>query len=125
MKTSKLLPAGGTIFRLTPTIEDSAISVVVAGNADLNAKETLASFLGDLHAEALELSVTHVLMDIRKLEFMNSSCIKELLLWLKSIARTDAEKRYEVRFMPSPHVHWQKRTIESLQATTGVKVVVV
>ena len=55
------------------------LSVRMRGHADVNAKSALDGFMAEVDREASAGSVTEVVVDLRSLEFMNSSCLKTLV----------------------------------------------
>jgi hypothetical protein len=117
MSSLRLAPVEGATLRLTPSLEGSTLTVVLSGSADLAARPLVESLLKSLHDEVSTSNITVVVMDVRDLTFMNSSCIKEFLTWLRMVRELDVSRRYEVRFLSNPLHAWQKRTLQSLRAT--------
>ena len=62
------------------------VSLSFRGNADGRADSALESFLHKLHAEFSTEAVRQVDVDIRGLEFMNSSCFKGFITWIVQVA---------------------------------------
>lgn len=93
----------------------SSVSVRFAGTADMRAHAPLESLLPALHAEVTRFEATEVVVDFRKLEFMNSSCFKVFLTWLAKVQELDAERRYKLKFLSNGTIHWQKRSLEALR----------
>lgn len=91
----------------------STISLRFAGNADTRVQPALATFLRDLHAEAIARAVTEVTVDLRGLEFMNSSCFKAFVTWTCAIQDHEGPS-YTIRFTADPKKHWQKTSLRSL-----------
>lgn len=85
----------------------------MTGNADVAAKQHLAPLLRGLHEQAKRLGVARVQVDIRKLAFMNSSCLKDLIGWLDR-ARAEGTGSYRIAFLSSADQHWQKRSLHAL-----------
>ena len=83
MGTLDLTPVVSPSFALKPSLANGAVSVSLTGTGDLLAMPQLGSFLKQLHVEVTRLSVKLVVMDIRELYFLNSSCIKKFVTWLK------------------------------------------
>ena len=69
---------GGTSGGERPT----TLMVVLTGNADLNVKTMLDHFLVAVHEASQRQHIPEVEVDVRKLEFMNSSCLKCLVGWI-------------------------------------------
>ena len=55
-------------------------------------------------------------VDIRELYFMNSSCFKAFVTWIAEIAKLDAARRYQVRFLANSRLHWQRRNLAAMQS---------
>ena len=53
-------------------------------------------------------------MDLRQLEFMNSSCLKCLMWWVSTVQEQPAEGKYKIEFLSSPSVYWQRRSLDAL-----------
>ncbi len=57
-----------------------------------------------------------MVVDLRQLEFMNSSCFKCLVTWLHRLQQAPAADRYAIRIVSSPSVSWQKRSLYAIRA---------
>jgi hypothetical protein len=90
------------------------LTISLTGNADLNVKTQLDAFLIAVHEQARRLSVTDVEVDERRLEFMNSSCLKSLVGWISRIQDEPPAKQYRVLFRSSPALFWQSRSLHAL-----------
>lgn len=108
-----------------PSIEDPAFSartsfsgpsleVVMNGTADLNVQESLEMFLAGVHACATKRPAASVFVDLRGLEFMNSSCLKRLVNWIFTVRAELADQRYRIVFRTNPKAQWQRRSLHSL-----------
>ncbi len=67
------------------------------------------------HAEAKRLSARKVVIDLRELEFMNSSCFKCFVSWISDVQDLPEGQLYKVEFLSNPQLHWQKRSLHSLR----------
>jgi|SRR6185503_5625334 len=105
-------------FSAAASFGDGRLLLEMRGNADLSVQAALASFVPQVHAEALARAVSQVTVDLRAVEFMNSSCIKELVSWLQLLLETEPERRYRVRLLQGAP-HWQNRSLQVLQAFAG------
>jgi hypothetical protein len=86
----------------------------MAGTADLNVKIQLDQFIGSVHDEALRISAEEVVVDLRQLEFMNSSCLKTLVWWIGVVQDMAAGTAYRITFLSSPSMYWQRRSLHAL-----------
>lgn len=91
-----------------------SILLALNGTADLRAAEALARMVREVHAEALRLEVTEVVIDLRSLEFMNSSCFKSFVTWLSQLQALGARRAYRLRVRSDATKHWQKRSLRAL-----------
>lgn len=91
-----------------------SLNVKLAGNADLNVKQQLDRFIAAVHEEARRLQVSEVVVDLRRLEFMNSSCLKSFVWWISSIQEQGSGGQYRITFLSSPTMYWQRRSLNAL-----------
>jgi anti-anti-sigma factor len=101
-------------FTATATLRDGVLVLTLTGNADLNVKNQLDRFLTGVHQEAEQLALTDVEVDVRNLEFMNSSCLKCLVGWISRIQDEPPGRQYRVVFQSSPSLFWQRRSLHAL-----------
>lgn len=100
-------------FGCTPSLVDGSLLIAFEGTGDVAAIELLSSYLTRVHAEASRLALPEVVCDFRKLSFMNSSCFKAFVVWIDTVK--NASDSYRIRFLTSPDLHWQKRSLEALR----------
>lgn len=101
-------------FSVAATCRDGTIAAQVAGTADLNAKKALDDYLAELHEMATSNRVVEVVMDVRNLTFMNSSCLKGFVTWICLVQGAPPESRYRITLQSSPLIHWQRRSLLAL-----------
>jgi len=113
---SEVVSVTGDQFRGAATHEGSTrFLLYLEGTADYAALDALETLLDRTHAEALRLGVKEVVVDLRTVEFMNSSCFKCVLSWITSINELEVEARYRIALLSSAKHHWQKRSLQSLR----------
>src|SRR5689334_12526069 len=110
-----VVTVNGDDFSGAANHEGSTINAWLKGNADYAALDALEMLLTRLHSEADRLSITNVTVDLRELEFMNSSCFKSFVTWITEIQQMEADRQYKVTFLSNPKLHWQKRSLHSLR----------
>jgi hypothetical protein len=93
---------------------DRRIQITLSGTADLTVRSQLDRFLRDVHAEAQRSHAEEVTVDVRALEFMNSSCLKCFVWWISTVQEQTADGRYRMVFISSPTVYWQRRSLNAL-----------
>jgi anti-anti-sigma factor len=99
----------------TYRLEGKELVVELVGNADHRTSEQMRDLCARLHTAALAANVTAAVIDLRRLEFMNSSCFKALVTWVSDIQDLEPAKRYKIRAFSNPGIPWQKRSLQSLQ----------
>jgi len=109
----------GNGFSAEASVTGSHMDVALSGTADLMVKGHLDRFLHTLHAEAQRRALTEVSVDVRRLEFMNSSCLNSFKWWVGAVQEQPAEGRYRIVFLSSPTVYWQRRSLDALAGLAG------
>jgi anti-anti-sigma factor len=93
---------------------DGVLRVELSGNADHGVLPELEAFVPRVHAEARATSVSEVVIDMTGLEFMNSSCFRTFVNWVGWIRSLEREHQYLLRFVATPHRHWQRPSLQAL-----------
>ena len=96
------------------SLEGGVLRVALTGNADMRSALQLQDWLHALHGEAMRLNVSETVVDLRTLEFMNSSCFKGFLSWISEVRDGDAAHQYRIRFLSDPSMLWQRRSLHAL-----------
>jgi len=92
----------------------SALTVKMTGSAETGVVTELDGFLKRLHQSAVATKVPEVVIDMRALEFMNSSCFKQFVSWINVLQESPAENHYKVRFIADENKRWQNRSLSAL-----------
>ena len=95
-------------------VNRGSIDVKLVGTAESSSVDPLGTYLRQLHETAVSSKAREVVVDLRALEFMNSSCFKKLVTWMSSLQDTPAESQYNVRFVSDERKHWQSRSLGAL-----------
>lgn len=98
---------------------EGRILVSLSGTADVTIRNQLDHFLREVHQEAQRRRAEEVTVDVRQLEFMNSSCLKCLLWWVSTVQEQPTEGKYRIVFLSSPSVYWQRRSLDALACLAG------
>ncbi len=101
-------------FKAESSHSGDKIVVVMTGNADVPARPALDSLLTQLHSETSRLAVKQVVIDMAKLEFMNSSCFKSFVSWIERVRSLERAAQYQIQFVSNPDFHWQRRSLRAL-----------
>jgi hypothetical protein len=103
-------------FAAEASVNDGVLTAKVSGNADLNVRLALERFLAGIHEEARAQHLPIVVLDVRGLAFMNSSCLKSLVVWVTQIQDLPADQRYKITVLSSPTLYWQKRSLFAISS---------
>ena len=101
-------------LRVMASHTEHHLDLKMSGSAEGDATKVLGSLLHKLHEEALRTDSDEVVVDLRDLEFMSSSCFKAFVSWLAELQDVDAKEQYEIRFLSDPNKHWQRRSLGAL-----------
>jgi hypothetical protein len=110
---TELLKVTEATFSASVVHDANVIVLRLTGTADVAAQQHLEPLLAAVHAQMAALGLSRVQVDLRELQFMNSSCIKDLIVWLEKVRK--AEKGYLVTFLSSDARPWQRRSLQALK----------
>lgn len=99
-------------YTFTPETKDEEIHVVFSGTGDLVAVEALGAFLNELREDVVRLEAPRLVLDLRQLYFINSSCLKafvNLVFFLQ-----EASPQTSVEFIADKKLSWQERAVSPL-----------
>jgi hypothetical protein len=104
----------GNRFSAKVSTCDRRIQVSLTGTADLLVSGQIETLLRQVHLEAQRCSAEEVTVDVRELEFMNSSCLKSFVRWICAVQEQTGPAKYRIVFLSSPSVGWQRRSLNAL-----------
>lgn len=93
----------------------TTVQLALCGTADGDVRVLLEAFIKQLHAEVVRIGIKRVDLDLRELEFMNSSCLKILVSWLAVLRDLAPGEQYKLRIRSNPNLLWQRRSLTALQ----------
>ena len=100
-------------LRAQLTREETGLVAKLSGTADLRVTDSVEAILTRVHQKAIELGIPEVQMDLRELEFMNSSCFKSFVSWISEVSDLTTGQ-YRIRFLSNPSILWQRRSLHAL-----------
>ena len=110
MKFNPVSPDGGRV-----TLEVDGNVVTLSGEIDQASPKTfLGPFFEGIHAAAEQENLREVKVDIRRLTFLNSSAVKELIAWVLKRNRLPPGKKYVLDFIYDSSILWQRVTLPTL-----------
>jgi hypothetical protein len=101
-------------LRSETSFEGSGVLLKLFGSAESEAMAALDDLLIKVHARAVEGGVREVTIDMRNLEFMNSSCFKAFVSWIGEVQDLETQRQYRIRFLSDDQKHWQRRSLGAL-----------
>lgn len=101
-------------FSSRVTRSGDTLNLVLEGDANMDTVDQMGRILEELHQAARGEATSVAVVDVRGLEFMNSSCFKKFVTWIGQLQEL-AEAAYKVRFLSDPRMHWQRRSLHVLQ----------
>ncbi len=80
----------------------------------VNPAVVLNPFVDAVHAEMAKRGAGRVRVDLRELEFCNSSGFKSFIHWIERIASLPEPSRYSLHFLSNPARKWQRTSLLAL-----------
>jgi anti-anti-sigma factor len=115
MSTVTIPPLSAGTLKAIVDLEGTALKVHMSGNADLQSAAQLEAWLHELHTLASRLAIGETVVDLRTLEFMNSSCFKGFVSWIGEVQDSDLAGQYRIRFLSDSRMLWQRRSLHALR----------
>jgi hypothetical protein len=88
------------------------VRLELTGNADADAIASLTTWLEAMHGAVTGAGARFAVVDVTRLEFMNSSCFKAFVTWIS--AAMEMPEPYRVTFLSNPKILWQRRSLHAL-----------
>lgn len=96
------------------SLDSGVLRLALTGTADATSETALGTVLTRLHGELVQAGAHEAVVDMRALDFMNSSCFKAFITWIVAADRLPAPQRYRIRFLCNPEIHWQRRSLRAM-----------
>lgn len=109
MSDLRTLNYAGEHFAFAPSWDGARLSATFTGTADLMAVVPLAAFLDGLGQDAERLHSKRVQLDLTRLEFINSSCLKAFVSFV--VRLKDSSHPVHIEFLTDPGFPWQGRAV--------------
>lgn len=74
----------------------------------------LNPFVDAVHERAVRAGETEVSVDLKDLEYCNSSGFKSFIHWIRRIKELPEDRRYKLRFLTSTERKWQRSSLLAL-----------
>lgn len=90
-------------------------TVTISGMIDCKDPGSFMSlFFEEVHSSAIRKQIKEVCVDITKLNFLNSSGIKEFVVWIMKLSELPDNQKYALKFICASDVKWQELSIGAL-----------
>jgi hypothetical protein len=106
-------------FAATAHFDGARLVLQLRGQADQRTGVRLGTFFDAADTAAVAASSKEMVVDFRACAFMNSSGLKAVVTWLVRAKNHPPDRRYTIRFLHAPELHWQIRSFTALQACGG------
>jgi len=100
-----------------------AFALDMSGTAELKDSTPLADLLLKADSEVRTLGLKRIDVDVRAVEFMNSSALNAFVRWFA--AMKDRGGGYTVRFLSDPSKRWQRGSLTALATFAAGTVTIV
>lgn len=100
-------------LRSETVVGTNDLTVKLVGSAESDAMRPLDAYLKSVHAVAAPAKLP-VTVDLRALEFMNSSSFKAFVTWIRILQDLPQEAQYRVKLISDSKKHWQERSLAAL-----------
>lgn len=110
----KVAPVTTEDFNTQLVLQGKTLSLKMIGSADTRVMFPLESMMKGLEQEISRLGVEQVVVDMKELDFMNSSCFRSFVTWLCHVQEYEPDRRYAIKFLSDSGKHWQSRSLQAL-----------
>ncbi len=95
--------------------EENTITINFTGRIYmLNPTEIIGPYLQDLHDKIVDKGFDYINVNFTNLHLLNSSGLKAIIKWFKSIDNLDGDKKYNVKLYYNADVDWQVTSLAML-----------
>lgn len=89
-------------------------TLTIEGSIDSqNPNSFMDPFFKEVHEYLISNRVDEIKVDVRGLTYLNSSGIREIILWLMKIMQTPPDDQYRVVFMCNEKYTWQESAMSN------------
>lgn len=108
-------------FNAVPVDSDGIVMYVennrifISGNIKCsNPNSIMEPFINEVHNSILENDIKSIKVDLKNLEYLNSSGIKEIVNWVTKLEILEDTKKYMITFYYNPEISWQETFVSSM-----------
>ncbi|MBL8955485.1 MAG: hypothetical protein JNK82_32220 [Myxococcaceae bacterium] len=94
--------------------QGSLFTVMLKGAAELRDAQPLRDPFLRWHKSAVEAHAREVRVDVRAVDFMNSTALSAFIGWVAEIMKLADEQRYQIRFEATQKRRWQRSSLHAI-----------
>lgn len=88
--------------------KDKTLEIIFSGTMFSNSNPNFSKYLNKLKKQLSNTDIEKVIVDFKKLNFMNSGGLKIILNWFKENEMYPKEKRYKIKITYDKDISWQE-----------------
>ena len=113
--SATIAPLYAEALNIVPSLEEGVMRIRMSGAVEMrDPGDLLTPYWNKIDEIALERSLRRVEVDLRDLNFMNSSGILTLVRWITKAKTHAADKSYQLVLQYDRNVTWQRTSIPTL-----------
>jgi len=102
-------------LNIVPRLGHDSLHIVVSGTVEMrDPGELLNPYWDRINGEVIKRHLKRVEVDLRELDFMNSSGILTLVRWIARVRTQPAESAYQILIRHDRNVTWQRTNVPVL-----------
>jgi len=87
----------------------------LSGVAEISTGDRLVKYLDELHRWLADDGASQVIMDLTRLERMNTACLRSFVSWIQRLRELPRGAQYRVCFRSNSQLPWQRRSMDALK----------
>ncbi len=94
--------------------DGSHLTLLFKGEADMRDGAPLTTHLLEWHQQLLEKQSKQVAIDLRAVEFMNSTALGAFVKWVAEVQKLEKASRYQIILEGTQARRWQRASLHAL-----------
>lgn len=111
---TKILELQVSELSAVASLQGDTLTVALVGTADATTDGPFGAMIERVHETCRRAPVRAAVIDLQRLEFMNSSCIKRIITWVIAVGQIPGDRRYRIVLRSNPAVSWQRRSLNAI-----------
>jgi hypothetical protein len=111
-RTTAIAPLASGDLKIVPALDGQILRIKMSGVVDMRDPQALLNpYWEKVDKEIVSAGLKEVELDVRALDFMNSSGIICMVRWITQAKSHTPEEAYRIVVQHEPTIGWQKKTI--------------